>query len=204
VPDRIHVRLPRSAHTSQPWRIHELARDFRVEDVWALPTPGGPDDFPRLVEWFASFDPARSSSAVVRMLFTARLRLGELFGLDEPATGVGARVPALRDRVPDDLLATRPPLGLAAAPFDPVYMTENELVAEIANRTVHGILHLGWVPDDDGGYRGQLAILVKRNGLVGAAYMAAIKPFRHLIVYPALMRQGEREWRLSSRPRGGG
>ena len=35
------MRLPNVAHTSRPWRIHELARDFRVEDVWALPTPGG-------------------------------------------------------------------------------------------------------------------------------------------------------------------
>jgi hypothetical protein len=25
--------------------------------------------------------------------------------------------------------------------------------------------------------------------------MAAIRPFRHLIVYPAMMRQIEREWR---------
>ena len=50
--------LPESAHTSQPWRIHEIAHDFRLEDVWALPTPGGPDDFPRLVEAFGSFDPA--------------------------------------------------------------------------------------------------------------------------------------------------
>ena len=34
--------LPDTAHTSRPWRIHELTRDFRLEDVWALPTPGGP------------------------------------------------------------------------------------------------------------------------------------------------------------------
>jgi hypothetical protein len=44
------VRLPDSAHSSQPWRIHELTPDFRLEDVWALPTPGGPDDFPSLLE----------------------------------------------------------------------------------------------------------------------------------------------------------
>src|SRR5918995_1836455 len=37
------VRLPNAAHTSRPWRIHELAPDFRLEDVWALPTPGRPD-----------------------------------------------------------------------------------------------------------------------------------------------------------------
>ena len=59
---------------------------------------------------------------------------------------------------------------------------------------MHGVLHLGWVPDEAGGYRGQLAILVKRNGLLGAAYMVAITPFRHLIVYPRLMRDIGRAW----------
>jgi hypothetical protein len=32
------MRLPDTAHTSRPWRIHELTGDFRLEDVWALPT----------------------------------------------------------------------------------------------------------------------------------------------------------------------
>lgn len=41
------MRLPNIAHTARPRRIHALARDFRLEDVWALPTPGGPGDFPR-------------------------------------------------------------------------------------------------------------------------------------------------------------
>jgi hypothetical protein len=40
-----------------------------------------------------------------------------------------------------------------------------------------------------------LVLLVKPNGLFGRAYMAAIKPFRHLIVYPGLMRTIERGWR---------
>ena len=40
-----------------------------------------------------------------------------------------------------------------------------------------------------------MAILVKPNGQFGNAYMVAIRPFRHLIVYPAGMRQIEREWR---------
>jgi hypothetical protein len=56
-------------------------------------------------------------------------------------------------------------------------------------------MHLGWVPDGAGGYRGQMAVLVKPNGLPGDVYMAAIKPFRHLIVYPAMLRQVEREWK---------
>jgi hypothetical protein len=40
-----------------------------------------------------------------------------------------------------------------------------------------------------------MAVLVKPNGRLGTGYMAAIKPFRHLIVYPLMMRDVEREWR---------
>ena len=80
-------------------------------------------------------------------------------------------------------------------PFSSLYLLEDEFAAETVNRTVHGVLHLGWVPDGSGGYRGQLAVLVKPNGLLGTAYMAAIRPFRHLIVYPPLMREIEQEWR---------
>ena len=80
-------------------------------------------------------------------------------------------------------------------PFRSVYLLQDEWAAEIANRTMHGILHVGWVSRPDGGYRGQLAILVKTNGLLGRAYMAAIGPFRHLIVYPAMMRRIERVWK---------
>jgi hypothetical protein len=57
---------------------------------------------------------------------------------------------------------------------------------------MHGVLHLGWVPDHTGGYRSQMAVLVKPNGRFGTAYMAAIRPLRHLIVYPTLMREIER------------
>jgi Protein of unknown function (DUF2867) len=39
-----------------------------------------------------------------------------------------------------------------------------------------------------------MAVLVNPNGLFGNVYMAAIRPFRHLIVYPAMLRQLERDW----------
>src|SRR5438874_4080405 len=91
------MRLPNSAHTSRPWRIHEITRDFRLEDVWALPTPGGPDDFPRLVEQFASADPSRSLPGAARMLWALRWKLGKLLGWDDEGGGVDSRVPTLRD-----------------------------------------------------------------------------------------------------------
>ena len=188
------MRLPNNAHTSRPWRIHELTHDFRLEDVWALPTPGGPDDFPRLVRLLTSGDPARGSSRVARVLWTIRWKVGGLLGWDDPATGIGSRVPTLRDRLPEDLRGTASADEFETLPFKPLYRLDDEWAAEIANRTVHGVLHLGWVPDGAAGYRGEMAVYVKPNGRFGRAYMAAIMPFRHLVVYPPMLRDLERRW----------
>jgi Protein of unknown function (DUF2867) len=195
------MRLPNTEHTCRPWRIHQLTRDFRLEDVWRLPATGGPDDFPRLVERFASGDPSRGGSRAARALFAIRWKLGELLGWDERGAGLGSRVPTLRERLPGDLRDGPPGPDFDALPFTSLYLTSDEFAAEIANRTMHGVLHLGWVADGTGAYRGQMAVLVKPNGLLGDAYMAAIRPFRHLIVYPAMMRQIEREARLGARPK---
>ena len=192
------MRLPNDAHTSQPWRIHEIAPDFRLEDVWVLPAPGGPDDFARAVELIASFDTSQSSSRAVRTLFAIRWKLGELLGWDGPDTGVGARVPTLRDRLPADLRDAPSGPDFDALPFASLYLLEDEFAAEIANRTMHGVMHLGWVPDGTDRYRGQMAVLVNPNGVLGHAYMAAIRPFRHLIVYPPLLREIERKWRAGA------
>src|SRR6478752_3231900 len=62
------MRLPNTAQTSRPWRIHELTRDFRLEDVWELPTPGGPRDF----HWLVSRPSAVGASLEARRA----LRLG--------------------------------------------------------------------------------------------------------------------------------
>src|SRR5215212_7389118 len=97
------MTLPKSAHTSRPWRIHEIAPDFALEDVWALPTHGGADEFSLLVEGVMTGDPADSPSRVSRALFALRWKLGEVFGWDDPDTGLGSRVPTLRDRLPADL-----------------------------------------------------------------------------------------------------
>ncbi len=188
------MKLPSSAHTSRPWRIHEMTRDFRLEDVWALPTPGGPDDFGRLVQLAAAMDPADSASVMVRNLFAVRWKLGALLRLDEPHTGLDSRVPSLRSRLPVDLRIGPSGPYFDALPFRPLYLTANEFAAEIANQTMHGVLHLSWVPDATAGYHGQIAVLVKPNGLLGEAYMRAIAPFRYWLVYPPMIRAVGRTW----------
>jgi hypothetical protein len=188
------MRLPDSEHVSRPWRIHALTPDFRLEDVWALPTPGGPDDFPRLLDLVASWDSSEGSSAASRTLFAIRWKLGELLGWDDAGSGLGARVPTLRDRLPGDLRDGPTGPHRDGFPFTPLYLTDDEWAAEIANRTMHGVLHLGWVPDGTGGHRGQMAVLVKPDGRLGEAYMAAIRPFRYWVVYPHLLRDLGRRW----------
>ena len=185
------MRLPDTEHTSRPWRIHELTGGFRLEDVWALPTPGGPGDFPRLVELVASGEPARGSSRAADVLWAIRRRLGAVLGWDDPAPGPHRAT--LRDRLPPDLRAG--PSGPGRLPFTPLYLTADEWAAEIINRTVHGVLHLGWVMDQPGRYHGQLAVYAKPNGPLGAAYMAGITPFRHLVVYPPMIQAIGQAWR---------
>ena len=156
------MKLPDTAHTSRPWRIHELTPDFRLEDVWALPTPGGPDDLARLVEQFAGVDEPQALDAdgrfvgesdgfragVSRALFALRWQLGAWFGWDDRPCAK-----TLRDRLPADLRETPGP-DPRSVPFSSLYLTHDEWAAEIVNRTAHAVMHIGWVPDGAGGYTG--------------------------------------------------
>jgi hypothetical protein len=74
-------------------------------------------------------------------------RSEKLFGWDRAEVGVGRRVPTLSERLPVDLrgAASRPDFD--ALPFRSLYLLDDEWAAEIANQTVHGVLHLGWVSD---------------------------------------------------------
>jgi hypothetical protein len=201
------MRLPKTAHTSRPWRVHELTKDFELEDVWRLPTPGGPDDLARLVRQFTGHGKA---PFLLQALFAVRWKLGKLLGWDKPGSGVGERVRSLRERLPADLLEGPRGPDLRAVPgreaadgppiFSSVYQTHDEWAAELSNKTVHAVMHIGWVPDDAGpGYHAQMAVLVKPNGWFGRAYMAAIKPFRHAVVYPVMLRSIGRTWARPSR-----
>jgi len=189
------MRLPNTAHTSRPWRIHEIAKDFKLEDVWELPTPGGPDDLARLVQQFTTADQSdRKLSLVTRTLFEIRWQLGRLLGWDKPNAGINKRVPSLRDRLPADLHEVPRGPDIPTKPFVSVYQTDTEWVSEIANTTVHALMHIGWVSDNAGGYHAQMAVLVKPNGWFGKVYMAGIRPFRYAFVYPSLIRTIGRGW----------
>ncbi len=202
------MRLPNAAHESRPWRIRAIVPDFTLEDVWALPVHGDSEDFQALLELMVSSDPANAKSLPTRVLWRARDRLGSWFDLGRISAPVargsgdaaatlsipGTNDVSLTDRLPDDLRNTATDLNFDSLPFAPLYRTDVEFAAELSNRTVHGVMHLAWVDQGDGRYEGQMAVYVKPRGPVGKWYMAFIRPFRHWVVYPALMRQIERAW----------
>jgi len=182
------------------WRIHEVAPEFRVEDVWAYRTPGaGPDDFPVMLAALRGEGGVNDNPPLVQFLFDLRWKLGGLFGWDQPDQGLAGRVESLRDRLPPDLRQDATGTPEPDTPFTLVYELADECAIEMANKTVHAVCHLGWVPTDGGDYELRMAALVKTNGPFGRLYMDAIKPFRYLIVYPALKRKWERAWRDRNR-----
>ena len=185
-------RVPESEFHAQPWRIHEVATGFEVEDVWQLPGTEPLSSFPRVVEAIASMDPTRGPG---RMLWSARSALGSLFAWDDDTDGIGSRFISLRERLPDDLrnLPIRAD-RFVHVPFEVLLDLPDEFAAELANKTVHGLLHLGAVPTGEGRTTVQLTVLVKPNGRLGRAYLFGIKPFRHALIYPVMMRRLAKRW----------
>jgi hypothetical protein len=202
------MRIPNERHLALDLRIHEIVPDFTLEDVWQLPEVVGTEaDFERAVRMMLESDPAHGSPGPARFLWQARIVLGRLLGLgdvgepagsDPPIAIPGTHETSLRGRLPADLRGTADDLSYDHLPFEPLFRTPTEYAAEIGNATVHGVMHLAWVPMDGETYQGQMAVYVKPRGWFGKAYMAFIKPFRYLVVYPAAERQIARQWAAGS------
>jgi Protein of unknown function (DUF2867) len=191
------MRLPNSEHAAHPWVIAQIAPDFELIDAWALPAQGGRDGFDALLKIMAAVDGASAESALTRALFRVRYQLGAWFGWDDAARQLpipGCTETTLSQRLPVNLRGSATGLDLSPAGFTPLYRTRDEWAGELSNSTVHAVLHLAWVEQGRGQHRGQMGVYVKSRGKLGATYMALIRPFRHLIVYPALTRQIGRAW----------
>lgn len=197
----VRPRIDTSKHAEWPWRIGEIAPDFELIDAWEIPAEGTLEDFAQLDQIFAKLDgDGDTGSRASRFLFALREWLGQRFGWDDEINMLpipGCKETSLRERLPADLPAETDDAG-GRTPFRPIYRTSDEWALELSNSTVHAILHFGWVPQAAGSYRGQMGVYVKHRGWFGRLYMALIAPFRHYIVYPALMRRIERAWQARS------
>lgn len=193
------ARADPAAFRALPLRAHALLADVPLHDVWALDLPGS-DGHPREVADLARlFAQAMAGAPLpVRALFGLRLQLGRLFGWDRERHAARSTSFAARLSEEDRRRSRDAPGSPTLGPFRRLYRFEDEAVDEIVNGTVHAFSLLALVPAP-GGHRGYWAIYVKPVGRLTPLYMAAIDPFRRLLIYPWTIRRIEVAWRADAR-----
>jgi hypothetical protein len=188
-------RIDPAEHLAAPLRVHGLASDFELLDVWEYPIRARP---PHDLPYFLAFARRVQTEMVAgrgpaAWLFRLRAAMGRAFGWDdkpEPLPIPGCEETTLRARLdPADVAEPPDAMGFAL-----VYELPNEALHEISNSTVHALMHIAWVDKGDGTHAPRMAVYVKPRGWLGRLYMAIISPFRHLVVYPAMMRTLSTAW----------
>jgi hypothetical protein len=179
-----------------PLRAHQFLDGVPLHDVWAvdLPSPRAGitlDEFLRVAH-----ERLFTPTPVARGLLQLRFLVGRLFGWDRPRPSTRA-TPTFADRLTDaDRARSLAPAGVPVGPnglFRVVYRFENERLDEVINRTVHAAA-LSALVETANGYRFYFAVYVRSVGRLTPVYMAAIDPFRKLIVYPSLLSSVRANW----------
>ncbi len=193
-----HLRLAPETHRAHDWRIDAIAPDFDLLDVWRMPMSGGPGRLPDVLACVEAMAPDESGTGASGALFRLRGWLGQVFGWDREVNSLpipGCEETSLRDRLAEDERAPLPPPSGSPFEFVPVYRDEREAISELSNGTVHAVMHLSWIREGEEDYEAHMAVYVKHRGRLGRLYMGLISPFRHFIVYPAMMRRLGALWR---------
>ena len=175
-----------------PLRVHAFLTGVPLHDVWAVDLPrtrGGIT----LAEFLRrAGDLFREPPPEVRALLSVRFFIGGLFGWDR--TTPGSVSESFAQRLTDeDRARSLAPAGMPDGLFRIVYRFDNEQLDEIINRTVHAGA-LSALVEAATGYRFYFAVYVREVSRFTPLYMAAIDPFRKVIVYPALLRSVAAQW----------
>jgi hypothetical protein len=181
-----------------PLRVHAFLAGVPLHDVWAvdlLRTQSGitlTEFIRRAGGLFLRPPPA------VRALLSVRSFVGGLFGWDRAAPGSVSESFAQR-LTDEDRTRSLLPAGTPDGVFRIVYRFDNEQLEEVVNRTVHAAA-LSALIEDGAGYRFYFAVYVCEVSSFTPLYMAAIDPFRKVIVYPALLRSISAQWNATFGP----
>jgi hypothetical protein len=190
---------------SSAWRVNQIADDFKLLDVWDFAIEADDaigETFSEFISLLVALGPSTDSRAA-RALIRLRELLGRMFGWDEGKNTLpipGCRETSVAERLTEEDRARNQVASLTLprqqlVDLKGVYLFEDEALFELSNRTVHGLMHFAWVELPGGRHTPQLGVYVKSRGWFGRLYLAAIRPFRHWIVYPAWTGKVAREWR---------
>src|SRR5262245_12125220 len=75
------MRIDTTSHLQHGWRVHTLAADFELLDVWELAVDG-PSDLARLIELMSAHGLEGKDDRIVGALVSLRKLLGRWFGWD--------------------------------------------------------------------------------------------------------------------------
>lgn len=197
------MRVDPARHRAQPWRVHSLAPDFELLDVWQIPIEAEPS---RGETFDAFFDVVwangvETGSVIVRALVRLRSMLGTAFGWDRSAPPIPRTVELsvterldANDRRADRASGVRTQDTAAGERVRLVYRFADEALLEVSNATIAALWHFGWVDLPRGKKTVEMAVYIKSRGLGSRLYMALIQPFRHIFVYPAWTKHVARLW----------
>jgi hypothetical protein len=189
------LKSTRQAHFAHPWRVHTLAADFKLLDVWRFEVQlDAGRGFDAFLDTYWEAIHAVERFPLSRM----RVAIGRVMGWDDAPNSlaipgctehlVAERLDAA-DRARNRFTADEPS-PLPVAKLKPVYRFDDEVLYEVSNDTVHALMHVSYAP----GAAPELAVYIKSRGLFTQLYMAAIWPARRAIIYPSLISLVERGW----------
>jgi hypothetical protein len=175
-------------------RAHRYLADVPVYDVWRVDLPGAerPCTMVEVRATIRRMVAEQRASLSVRSLFALRRLLGRLLGWD--TVGPDRTEWSWRGRLAEaDVERSIVAPGTLDGPFSVLYVHASEAVSETRNETVHAFLVLAVEPAP-GGHALLFAIHVLPVSAWTRPYLALIRPFRHWIVYPSLLRQLHDAW----------
>jgi hypothetical protein len=187
------MRLPTSEYQNLDLWAHSFLRDVPLHDAFAIELPGGGNgrtlgDIRALLPSEA----AMKANPLVAALFKLRFLVGGLLGWDANQHQLDREFYLHRLDAEDRAKSLITP-GIPDGPFRLLHLLPQESVSEVQNATVHAFLCQA-LRKAGSGYRLYWGIYVKPTSRFTPVYLALIKPFRYLVVYPAVLGQIRRAW----------
>ncbi len=200
------------SHYSQPWKVHEIAQDFILLDVWEYPILADnskDQDFLFFLKMIQQPLPTKVNRSVSikflasGLLISVRMFLGKILGLDKNINTLpipGCKETSIKERLSAkdrERSLSLSKLGISYSDNETwrvVYLYEDEMLTELSIDVVHVLMHQGWVHKSGNFFTARLAVYAKPRGMIGNLYMKLIMPFRRIIIYPALMENVKNTW----------
>lgn len=178
-----------------PLHAHRFLADVPLHSTSRLYLPGGRAGMTLSdINAITQFNQADDSDfgPLTQALFWLRTKIGRLLGWDE-APELVASVSWLHKLSAEDRARSQVTPGQAEGISRLLYCFENEMLAEIINRTVHCF----WVMATEkttNGYALYMAVYVRKLNWFTPIYMALVSPLLLWVIYPAIENGLRRRW----------